>query len=340
MAYQLLTNVADMDALLGYIRDFLDDTGDWTIVQDMVTPDEDGPTSTPEQIANLAHGSQLVVSNGDCLAGLRSTTGGLGKDRLYLFDGIAPYSSGTLDSMNGNSGNRYEGNGITQLNLFMRGFQAHAGPFPKAHLFTNDPSTYIHIVVEVSAGVFKHMSFGNLIKFGTWTGGGYYCGHWWDTSDTYIDEVSGQHHVPFDNYSGPGGQSLWTVHYENGSDKWICLQEQDNVNSTGVNRKRGRCTMRGGFGRMFKNIKESSFSGLIPLGPILFQAVRVTDDPDTTRIIAQAPDVRNVNITNLAPGATITIGSDTWMCFPMTAKNGANNQYNSKVAGYAYKLIS
>lgn len=338
MAYQLLTNVANMDTLLGYIRDFLDATGDWTIVQDMVTPDEDGPTSTPEQIANLAHGSQLVVSNGDCLAGLRSTTGGLGKDRLYLFDGIAPYSSGTLDSMNGNSGNRYDGNGIVAANLFMRGFQAHAGPFPKAHLFTNDPSTYCHIVVEVSAGVFKHMMFGNLIKFGTWTGGGYYCGHWWDTSDTYIDEPTGQHSVPFDNYGTLGNSVSWTVHYENGSDKWISAQETGSHN--GVVRNRGRSAMRGGFGRIFRNIKESSFSGLIPLGPILVQAVRLTDDPDTTRFIGQAPDVRAVNMTNLAPGATITIGSDTWMCFPMVAKNGAVNQYNSKVTGYAYKLIS
>src|SRR5262245_47462990 len=151
--YTQLTNVADFDDLLGEIRNFLNLTGDWTIHQDLLTPDEGAS----------AGGKQLVMSNGDVLVGLRSTTSGPGANRLYLFDGITPYASGptTLDSLNQNSGIRYDNGVITSSSTpSARHFQTAAGPFPNAHLFTDDPSTYFHLALERSAGVFVHMAFG------------------------------------------------------------------------------------------------------------------------------------------------------------------------------------
>jgi hypothetical protein len=336
MPYSKLTNVANYDSLLTEIRNFLNATGDWTIHQDLIAPDEDGPSGTPEEIANLAHGHQLVVKQGDCLAGLRSTTGGLGANRLYLFDGVPNWSSSSLDSMPNNSGNRYVGSAIVSNggDTSCRGLPVHPGPFPTVHLFTNDPSTYFFCAVEVSAGVWRHLQFGNLEKYGTWTGGGFYGCTWWTIDLTFIDQPNFTgHHVPFDNYNQ--NQTLaTTVHYVNGSEKWIGGDESSLFN--GVQRRTMRSTFRGGFGRAFTDLPESPYSGLIALAPALVGAQRLSDTPDTLRFIGRVPDMRAVNIRNFAPGESYTIGSDEWVMFPVCAKNGAVDQFNSGNYGVAY----
>lgn len=331
MPYTNLTNVADYDALLGEIRNFLNATGDWTIHQDLVGPDE----------GVASGGRQLVMSNGDVLVGLRSTDTGVGADRLYMFDGIPPYASGptTLDSLNQNSGIRYSDGVInSSSDPGVRNLQTWAGPFPNAHLFTDDPSTYCHVVVERAAGVFVHLGFGHLHKFGTWTGGAYYGSHFWSSGVNIIDSPSNGLHQAFFDQTNTGARS-WTVHYEGSGQKWIAANGGGNTDPpvlNGVTRKLGISSVRGGFGRMFKNIAESLFSGFIPLGPIVIGAHEATDTPDTVRFVGQLPDVRTINITNLSPGESLFIGADEWLAFPLMAKNGAAGQYNSGVSGLAY----
>lgn len=326
MPYTLLTNVASFDALLTEIRNFLDATGDWTIHRDLTAPDEGAASA----------GHELVVSNGDVLAGLRSTTTGVGANRLYLMDGIPPYSSPpSFDQLNGNSGIRYTDSIVNSAaDPAIRHLQQWAGPFPTAHLFTDDPSTYCHVVVERTAGVFVHLAFGHLLKFGTWTGGAYYSAHWWGTDVTTIDQPAAAAHSPlFDN--GASGAKSWTAHYEGSGEDWI-IGGQADATLNGVNRKAGTATVRGGMGAIFKNIAESLFSGFIPLGPIVIGAQTTSDTPDTVRWIGQVPDIRIVNITNIAPGDSLLIGADEYVCFPLMAKNGATDQYNSGVSGLAY----
>jgi hypothetical protein len=334
MPYTALANVASYDALLGEIRNFLNGTGDWTIHQDLVAPDE----------GVASGGRQLVMSNGDVLVGLRSTDTGVGSDRLYLSDGVPPYASGptTFDSLNNNSGPRYSDGVINSANdPGFRHLQKFAGPFPTAHLFTNDPSTYCHVAVEVQAGVWKHLLFGNMIKFGTWTGGAYYsCTHW-DLSSNEIDNPSSSsHNSVFDAGGNGGGVGYdWTVRYLFSGNHWIAQNATTAfVSQAGVTRFQGGAGFRGGYGNAFR-MPESLFSGLIPLAPCLFQAIRSTDVPITTRFIGQLPDVRQVDITNLSPNEILSIGSDDWRCYPLKAKNGGVDQYNSGVNGIAYKVI-
>lgn len=330
MPYTALANVASYDALLGEIRNFLNATGDWTIHQNLITPDE----------GVASGGRQLVMSNGDCLVGLRSTDTGVGTNRLYLVDGIPPYASGptTFDSLNNNSGPKYSDAVINSANQpGFRHLQQFAGPFPTAHLFTNDPSTYCHVAIEVQAGVWKHLCFGNMIKFGTWTGGAYYACTRWALGESEIDNPStNSHHVPFDSGPCSDASAEWTVHYVHGSDLWIAPTE---TAAFTTQRRLGYGAFRGGYGHAFKSLPESLFSGLIPLAPAFFQAVRASDVPPTTRFIGQVPDVRQVNITNLQPNEILSIGSDDWRCYPLAAKNGGNDQYNSGFNGIAYKVI-
>lgn len=330
MPYELLTNVASYDSLLGSIRDFLNDTGDWTLHVDLGVPDE-GSVG--------AGGRELVVSQGTCLAGLRSTTLGSGANRLYLVDGIPPYAgSPSFDTMNGNSGVRYDNAMlISASEPSARHLQQFTGPYPKCHLFTNDPSTYCHVAIEVTTGKFRHLHFGNLTKFGTWTGGGYYACTYWNSSAFQIDSPnSTSHSVPFDSNVNVAATRVWTVYYQFGSDKWIHAGADGAVNS--VQRRRGSGTFRGGWGRGIYNLNETPFSGLISLAPVVVGAIRTSDTPDTLRFVGQVPDLAAVNIQNLAPGASIFIGSDEWIVFPWVQKNGGTGNENSGNHGIAYRV--
>jgi hypothetical protein len=101
-----------------------------------------------------------------------------------------------------------------------------------------------------------------------------------------------------------------------------------------------RSVFRGGFGRAFSNKAESPYSGLISLAPVLVGAERTSDNPNTLRWIGYAPDQAACNIQNLAPGEEYPIGGDTWVIFPLVAKNGADDQYNSGTYGIAYKKLA
>lgn len=331
MPYSLLTNVADYDAVLGHIRTFLNATGDWSLHKDL----------TAAVVGAGAGGRELVASNGDVLFGMRSTTTGAGGNRLYLFDGIPPYASGStdVDNLNLNSGIRAPSGVITSAGEpSQRHLQQFAGPFPSLHLFTDDPSTYLHLALEVSAGIWKHLALGNLAHFGTWTGGGYYAAHYWALDNNNIDAPASTFHgVVFDN----GGANIsteraWTVHFGAGA-SWLSPLVGP---ANGVTRVLGRASFRGGWGRMFKNIAESQFSGFIPLAPVVVAHVKTDDTPDTVRWIGQVPDMRMLNVQNIAPGDTLTIGSDEYLCFPLNTKREPDirdNLYNSGYAGIAYR---
>jgi hypothetical protein len=326
-----LTNVASFHVLLGEIRDALVATGDWTIHQNMITPDEGA----------AAGGAQLVASNGDVLVGLRSTTTGSGANRLYMFDGIPPFS-GTLDTMNGNSGIRYtDAEIVSAAQPGARHLQKWVGPFPNAHIFTNDPSTYLHVAVEIATGIWKHMMFGNIIKFGTWTGGGYYAAQTWSEAENQINNPGSNGHLfPFDNSFSSALAAQWTLHYQDGGvANWITPGSPYTLNS--VSRQSARGGFRGGTGAIFKAYRESPFSGRIPLAPVLIQRVRTEDNPDTIRWVGQVPDIRMLNITNLAPGESMMIGADEYIAFPLVAKNGVGTtNFNSGTEGIAYLVKS
>lgn len=325
MPIERLTNVADFDDLLGEIRTFLAATGDWTIHRDLLTPDE-----------GVASGGRiLVVSNGDVLAGLRSTTTGAGAGRIYLFDGIPPYvGTPNLDALPDNSGivmtdGTYNSATTPAARVFSTTF---AGPFPTAFLFSDDPSTYCHVVIEVTAGQYRHILFGNMHKFGTWTGGGYYASHRWETGTSDIDVPNRIFHsVPFDGASSAVQGAQWTVHYEGGGFQWIAPLEGT---FNGVSRRRARGSVRGGFGNLFRSIQESAFSGLVALNPVTVWPVTTTDTPVTTRCAGRIPDVAEINLRNFSPGDSYFIGADEWVVFPVATKGLPSARLDVENSGY------
>lgn len=310
MTVARLTNVAGWDAMLGHVRSFLNAAG-WTIHIDLEAGSE-GPA---------AGGRDFAASKGDCLIGLRSTTSGAGANRLYLFDGIPPYVSRVdVDLLPGNSGPRISAAEYAAAGQVTRGTNPQiAGPFPTAHLFTDAAGNYCHVAVEIAAGRYRHFMFGNLRKFGTWTGGAYYCMQYWEQGTSEIDVSNATHHVtPFDGSFGWGDSFQSTFHYEDGSGvKWRAPGEST---LNGVVRKRGVGSGRGGFGTMFRSLTESQFSGLVALQPVTLWSLKLTDVPVTTRCVGQIRDCAEVNMRNLAPGASYFIGADEWIVFPFASK--------------------
>lgn len=327
-----LTNVTNLDAVLGEIRTLLNSTGDWTIHRDLAAPDEGA----------AAGGRILVVSQGDCLAGLRSTDTGTGTNKLILFDGVPPYSgTPNLDALPNNSGPAFTDSTYTQTSHSgAKQFeQAFPGPFPRVFIFTNDPSTYCHVAIEVSANRWRHLAFGNLRKFGTWTGGGYYASSYWTVSDIFEDIPSSTAHcVPFDFGSGGGAQQQWTLHYEGSGGVWVA-PSQTTVGA--VARKQCAGSVRGGFGTAMRSIQETPFSGLIAVVPITLWPVTTVDVPDTIRPAGQIPDMFEINMRNLVPGASYLIGPDEYIVIPVATKGDPAvplDTENSGYFGYAYKV--
>lgn len=343
MSYTHLTNVGSYDALLSSIQSVLNTDG-WTFGRNYTGP---GIDSSP-----TAGGHEVVASKGDCLVGLRSTTSSPGQNRLYLCDGVPPFGSPchvtNLPSNSGISFGTSSSNAATlkdsaDNHSTFRYLQQAAGPFPTADIFT-DGANYCHVAVQISAGIWGHLQFGNLKKYGTWTGGGYYaCTFWSLSSDGVSIPGSSNHQTPFDNdglqfTTGMGHE--WTVHYENGADKWLTVTE-GTLNS--VQRREGRSAGRGGFGKQWYSNALTPFSGNVPLARVMVFAKRRTDTPKTVRPIGEVRDFRMLNIQNLVPGTTYTLGPDNWMVFPIRTKKtpSVNDSLtpNSGYYGVAYRVI-
>lgn len=336
MAYSNVTAIATMDGVLSALTTFLSGLTGWTLHTNLGTP----------TVGSAAGGHVTIASNGTTMVGLRSTTTGPGANVLMLFSGLGAYSSGIEGSLNGDDGigSIYTTINVTSPANLIRGFQAMVGPFPNLYMFSNASGDYVHVVLEWSVGKFRHMAFGKTSQFGTWPGGNgsYFAGSYWSQSglggNGQINFPNSTFHMlPFDNGTSNSGPFLdWTLNYSNGTDNWI---GPDEAIFGAVQHRQGRGSVRGGANRMFKNIQESLFTGLIPLGPIVLGAVKLSDSPTTIRFVGQVPDMRTVNIDHLAPAAEFTIGSDTWKCFPLASKGNTVGQESSNFAGLAYKKI-
>ena len=225
------------------------------------------------------------------------------------------------------------------------------GPFTAYHLFGT--TQYIHCAIEIVPGEFAHIHFGRLVKAGSYEGGEYAAGTAWYyylQSDNYNGQYdSNRHCVPWD------GMSYYSAGAGGASGHGALRFDAD-----GYSAEWGRFTYDRGTGyssilgpaRLGENQNRSPWwsflfstpntvNAVSPLAPIAGAFIL----RDNKTFLPGAPaDIRLVNMRNLVPGETITIGNDEWVCFPIKKRSlqqqDRSNVVNSWIAGYAYRKVS
>ena len=227
-----------------------------------------------------------------------------------------------------------------------------AGPHVAYWFFENDASpAYMHVVVEYDSGLFRHFGFGELSKIGDWTGGEYCYGHFWDQTTADIDNpASGDHGVGLEGaYSGTSYAS--TLHAEglpgepSALTKWAVFKQQPTSpgnDRAGVERLACLGGWRGGpWAHQFHGIRISQLNAFKPLIPMGVLYVDNNPTPDSVYLLGFQQDVALVNIGNINPKEEFTVGSDTWVVFPLVRKQYLlTDTEESWNCGIAYKKVT
>lgn len=228
------------------------------------------------------------------------------------------------------------------------------GPYPNVFCFGKNTATeaYVHVVVEIADGYYRHFGFGEISKFGTWTGGAYCYGHNHNQTTTFIDNFSAQNHAhPFaaSNASKAlgGGIRLTSsdgaAHGVSGADAdfgpWYVSRLAATTIGAGCGMiPRSNMCLTDGFGMMmsgYHSVNPVAYNNQIILGdPTFFAGV-----DGGLRPIGKVLDIRWCSLTGVSPKEEITIASDTWKLFPICRKfdpSGDSNLEGSYDFGMAY----
>lgn len=325
------------------------ETGSTSGIEDLVTKlftFATGLTTTPWTQDELDTGAnnRATLHRGSCYVsfGWDATAASLGIAQSLGYTAGQPFYNHLNDSGNADST-------PSTLDSGRRVNFGSSGPGWTYYFFAGEGATpYIHVVVEVSSGLFRHFGFGNLVKLGTWTGGEYCYGHLWSTSDpdnvTYVQHSFGLDGV----YTGSNEGA--TMHVEGlpeqaGTEKWgqFCDRTSGGTDRAGNARRVLSGGSRGGFwGRYLGWIRSSTLNAYKPLIPIPVALYDTAAAPDTWRWLGHQPDVAIVNMASYTPKQEISVGAgETWVVFPWVRKQylqaSTDESWN---AGIAYKKVT
>jgi len=273
-------------------------------------------------------------------------SGGQGAMAMYQARANDTVDTGDPWLSTGDSGAGIANNIVTQFanGLCVNNF---AGPHTAFWFFENNASpSYVHVVVEVDAGRYRHFGFGEIDKVGDWTGGEYIYGQFIFPNEDDPKSVfsgfgadtsrsQGQFQIVgatmrIEGFpSEPEPATVWGVFHNGngdtdraGNDRW---------------RLAGGHRYPPEFAAMYW-IRASEANAFKPMAPISCYARDITPSPDNHWLLGYFADQRLVNIGNIDPGQVISIGGDDWYFFPWVRKrNLQNNTEESRNFGIAYR---
>ncbi len=267
---------------------------------------------------------------------------------MAIYQATAADAAPTTDpwTATGDSGNGERSNTLNQLDSD-RNVDFFAGPHTAFFFFENDSApAYIHVVVEVDAGRYRHFGFGEIDKVGDWVGGEYCYGHSWDQGTTRIDAPTSQFHqigMDADTFFQTKAATMRVEGHVNEPDPlttWANFADTSAGNDTAGNpRWLGKGGWRGSReNSAFHGFRISEASAYKPLIPVPVEIVDPIPAPDLVYRMGFQSDVRMVNIANLDPGQIISISGDDWYFFPWVRKQFLeNNTEESWNGGVAYR---
>lgn len=212
------------------------------------------------------------------------------------------------------------------------------GTYAAYHLFTDDAQTYLHAVIEVTAGRFSHFGIGLMDKAGVGDSVPYAYGLTWNWASSINTSGSNTHGVPFDAF-GSSAAYAGTVLRANSdavSPRNYEVRSSGGSSAFAVGGWRSNTDAGKPCLQRLLNIGPSALTGRAPLLPLIVLVERSTD---VWSFAGTAPDMRLVRMDNLAPGDLMTIGADDWKVFPIVRKNGPSGVENSDAWGYAFKVV-
>lgn len=280
-------------------------------------------------------------------------------DNLYMtfyWDGtnnIALYQalgySGTYAQQPWNQAND-SGNGNSNISQIYSGRNVNnigAGPYTAYYFFAYTNPHAIYVVLEFSAGLYRHFGFGKLDKESSWTGGAFVYGHHWNAQNggaLLDDPDSGNHSLHLDGqytgtYSSYGYciNSQATIHVESlpgqtSGGKWGVFCQPGSsyalTDRASVDREKivGGC--RGGVAlSQYGHLLPDKAKGFLPIIPFeCYYFLEATSD--TWYYLGRPPAVGHIHLHGIDPAEELLVGSDTWVAFPgvRKAKIGGNNQ--------------
>lgn len=224
---------------------------------------------------------------------------------------------------------------LEQISLYL------TGSYTKYHLFTNSTGDYIHIVVEVDPGYFKHFGFGLLDKTSSYAGGEYSVSVYHENTRTLDAAQSSVLFMGAGNaaYLGAVRGSTIRAVYDGATSHWLALQvfPHSSVEQEGQGTDSPQAN--NNLSKLFEDWYKygiTTYNQLTPLAPIVLFAGRAANLSSPLGVVK---DLRTLTIENFNPSQEVTIGSDTWIVFPKTRKSSALGFDNSENYAYAYKKI-
>jgi len=288
------------------------------------------PTFTIDRAMSAASPFDLSVSDGDGLFCQISSFGDT--DALYMAGSTGFDGSGWGFEPGSNTqagGAKTSGHEVSEM----------TGPYEAYFFYMNfDPAIgakYVHVVVETTAGVYRHFGFGTIDKVGSFVGGQYINGHFWQQGSQSDNPNTSGHRVAFDGIGTTGSTNRCHVHVPldelngwNGglsspAEKWHVAGNQSTGNDAdGVHKGNIEWGGRQAWylHPFFEIGGSSQFNGFKPLIPIPLFLRDFDPNPDEMYLLGYAPDVREISVEGLTPGQSLVIGGDTWDTFPVGRK--------------------
>lgn len=319
MAYQTSTSITSAAQLLDVLASFLSSNG-WTVERNTLSGATRTVTLRKTGVTDYIH----LYNDGGSI-GMCGSTG---------YDAGQPATDqpgGTVD--------------LTYANV-------QAGPFPKVWFFANGNEVHVTVRRSDITGAYCHFAFGCLTKYGSYVGGTYFDGSYFNTENTGSGEWNGSDHGLF----GYGSQFCGSVRVDHDgyTDRWLKLyggfdqQERKAMTQVGPLDVTNEYTLDQNYptfelGRLVGAADDNAFSARSVLHTIEV-AVRRAGTPVYYSPVGYIDNTRYISLAKFSPEEEITIGSDTWVVFPVARKaepNPANDApIGTGVFGYAVRKVT
>jgi hypothetical protein len=208
------------------------------------------------------------------------------------------------------------------------------GAFTAYWFFEGDD--YIHVVVEVEAGRFRHLQGGTLEKTCTFTGGTYCMGTAPNYSTTTPSNPAGLSNVyPWGTTTSSTVPRNYIRADAGDGVQWHSNYQSDTYRHGGMwretNSQSGSEPYRVAFLGRLLNATPSAVNGL----PVLQRPRALIRKTNTLHVIlGAAKDVRLCALNNHDAKAVLTIGADEWILFPWTLRSSTVGDLTTDKSGY------